>query len=126
MIENNNIFTYATSELSQDAFLFYLLNFADDNSNGSSNQNVLTDGTIGSTGSVANVKEYFTAGPQTTVAAAVNAKESSREQNQNQNQYQNQNQNHNDFESKENDGVRLYFRYADNTTAEVIYNIGGQ
>lgn len=33
MIENNNIFTYATSELSQDAFLFYLLNFADDNSN---------------------------------------------------------------------------------------------
>ena len=33
MIENNNIFTYATSELSQDAFLFYLLNFANDNSN---------------------------------------------------------------------------------------------
>ena len=31
--KNNNIFTYATSELSQDAFLFYLLNFANDNSN---------------------------------------------------------------------------------------------
>lgn len=30
---NNNIFTYATSELSQDAFLFYLLNFANKNSN---------------------------------------------------------------------------------------------
>lgn len=106
------------------SLLVFISGCADDNSNGSSNQNVLTDGTIGSTGSVANVKEHFTAGPQTTVAAAVNAKESSREQNQNQ--YQNQNHNHNDFESKENDGVRLYFRYADNTTAEVVYNIGGQ
>lgn len=110
------------------SLLVFISGCADDNSNGSSNQNVLTDGTIGSTGSVANVKEYFTAGPQTTVAAAVNAKESSREQNQNQyqNQNQNQNHNHNDFESKESDGVRLYFRYADNTTAEVVYNIGGQ
>lgn len=114
------------------SLLVFISGCADDNSNGSSNQNVLTDGTIGSTGSVANVKEYFTAGPQTTVAAAVNAKESSREQNQNQYQNQNQNQNqnqhqyHNDFESKESDGVRLYFRYADNTTAEAVYNIGGQ
>ena len=108
------------------SLLVFISGCADDNSNGSSNQNVLTDGTIGSTGSVANVKEYFTAGPQTTVAAAVNAKESSREQNQNQYQNQNQHQYHNDFESKESDGVRLYFRYADNTTAEAVYNIGGQ
>lgn len=91
---------------------------ADDNSNGSSNQNVSGDGTVNGTGSVANVKEYFTAGPQTTAATGVNAKESSMEQNQNQ--Y------HNDFESKKSDGVRLYFRYADNTTAEAVYNIGGQ
>lgn len=96
---------------------------ADDKSNGS-NQNVSTDGTVGGTDSIANVKEYFTAGPQTTAAAAVNAKESSMEQNQNQ--YQNQHQYHNDFESKESDGVRLYFRYADNTTAEAVYNINGQ
>ncbi|MCI6475222.1 MAG: hypothetical protein MSA07_05930 [Mucispirillum sp.] len=110
------------------SLLVFISGCADDNSNGSSNQNVSTDGTIGSTGSVANVKEYFTAGPQTTVSAAVNAKESSREQNQYQNQNQNQNQHqyHNDFESKESDGVRLYFRYADNTTAEAVYNIGGQ
>lgn len=33
MIKENNIFTYATSELSQDAFLFYLLNFANKDSN---------------------------------------------------------------------------------------------
>ncbi len=30
---NNNIFTYATSELRQDAFLFYLLNFANTDTN---------------------------------------------------------------------------------------------
>lgn len=30
---NNNIFTYATSELAQDAFLFYLLNFANTDTN---------------------------------------------------------------------------------------------
>ena len=109
----------------------FLAGCADDNSNSSSsNQNISGDGTVGGTGSVANVKEYFTVGPQTTVSAAVNAKESSREQNQyqyqNQNQYQNQHQYHNDFESKESDGVRLYFRYADNTTAEAVYNINGQ
>jgi len=33
MKNENNIFTYATSELSQDAFLFYLLNFANEDSN---------------------------------------------------------------------------------------------
>ena len=60
----------------------FLAGCADDNSNSSSsNQNISGDGTVGGTGSVANVKEYFTAGPQTTVSAAVNAKESSREQN---------------------------------------------
>lgn len=106
------------------SLLVFISGCADDNSNGSSSQNVSTDGTVGGTGSVANVKEYFTAGPQTTVSAAVNAKESSSAQNQNQNQ--NQHQYHNDFESKESDGVRLYFRYADNTTAEAVYNIGGQ
>lgn len=31
-MEENNIFTYATSELSQDAILFYMLNFANDDS----------------------------------------------------------------------------------------------
>lgn len=30
---NNNIFTYSTSELTQDAFLFYLLNFANTDTN---------------------------------------------------------------------------------------------
>ena len=40
----------------------FLAGCADDNSNSSSsNQNISGDGTVGGTGSVANVKEYFTA-----------------------------------------------------------------
>lgn len=105
-------------------FLFFLLlsltvilaGCADSSSNGTSNS--ASNGII--SGNVGNIKEYFTAGPQSTTATAslsVNAKTL----------YKANQQYNNDFENKNDiDGVRLYFRYADNTTAEAVYNIGGQ
>lgn len=98
------------------SLLVFISGCADDSSSSSSNQSVSTDGTVGGTGIYTNVKEYFTAGPQTSAAASVNAKALYRDDNY-----------HNDFEYNDNiDGTRLFFRYADNTTSEAVYNINGQ
>lgn len=98
------------------SLLVFISGCADDGSSNSSNQNVSADGTLGGSGTLSNVKEYFTAGPQTSAAASVNAKALYRDDNY-----------HNDFEHNDDiDGTRLFFRYADNTTAEAVYNINGQ
>lgn len=98
------------------SLLVFISGCADDGSSISSNQNVSADGTLGGSGTLSNVKEYFTAGPQTSAAASVNAKALYRDDNY-----------HNDFEHNDDiDGTRLFFRYADNTTAEAVYNINGQ
>lgn len=71
------------------------------------------DGTLGGQ-TTANIKEYFTAGSGST--AAVNAKVLYRD-----------NSHRNDFEQDDDiEGVRLFFRYEDNTTSEAVYNINGQ
>lgn len=71
------------------------------------------DGTLGGQ-TTANIKEYFTAGSGST--AAVNAKVLYRD-----------NSHRNDFEQGDDiEGVRLFFRYEDNTTSEAVYNINGQ
>lgn len=71
------------------------------------------DGTLGGQ-TTANIKEYFTAGSGST--AAVNAKVLYRDNNY-----------RNDFEQDDDiEGVRLFFRYEDNTTSEAVYNINGQ
>lgn len=70
------------------------------------------DGTLGGQ-TTANIKEYFTAGSGST--AAVNAKVLYRDNNY-----------RNDFEQDDDiEGVRLFFRYEDNTTSEAVYNING-
>lgn len=72
-----------------------------------------SNGTLGN--QTANIKEYFTAGSQN--AAAINAKTSA---------YGDINY-RNDFEQGDDiEGVRLFFRFADNTTSEAVYNINGQ
>lgn len=84
-----------------------------DSSNGSSGgTQVSGDGSLG--GQTANIKEYFTAGSGST--AAVNAKALYRDDDY-----------RNDFEQDDDiEGVRLFFRYEDNTTSEAVYNINGQ
>lgn len=70
------------------------------------------DGTLGGQ-TTAKIKEYFTAGSGST--AAVNAKVLYRDNNY-----------RNDFEQDDDiEGVRLFFRYEDNTTSEAVYNING-
>ena len=67
------------------------------------------DGTLGGQ-TTAKIKEYFTAGSGST--AAVNAKVLYRDNNY-----------RNDFEQDDDiEGVRLFFRYEDNTTSEAVYN----
>lgn len=86
-----------------------------DNSGSSSNGGTQSagDGTLGGQ-TTANIKEYFTAGSGST--AAVNAKVLYRD-----------NSHRNDFEQGDDiEGVRLFFRYEDNTTSEAVYNINGQ
>ena len=86
-----------------------------DNSGSSSNGGTQSagDGTLGGQ-TTANIKEYFTAGSGST--AAVNAKVLYRD-----------NSHRNDFEQDDDiEGVRLFFRYEDNTTSEAVYNINGQ
>lgn len=85
-----------------------------DNSGSSSNGGTQSagDGTLGGQ-TTANIKEYFTAGSGST--AAVNAKVLYRDNNY-----------RNDFEQDDDiEGVRLFFRYEDNTTSEAVYNING-
>lgn len=85
---------------------------ADSSSSSSGGSQVSGDGSLG--GQTANIKEYFTAGSGST--AAVNAKALYRDDNY-----------RNDFEQDDDiEGVRLFFRYEDNTTSEAVYNINGQ
>lgn len=85
-----------------------------DSSNGSSGGTQISgDGTLGGQ-TTAKIKEYFTAGSGST--AAVNAKALYRDDDY-----------RNDFEQDDDiEGVRLFFRYEDNTTSEAVYNINGQ
>lgn len=85
-----------------------------DSSNGSSGGTQISgDGTL-SGQTTAKIKEYFTAGSGST--AAVNAKALYRDDDY-----------RNDFEQDDDiEGVRLFFRYEDNTTSEAVYNINGQ
>lgn len=85
-----------------------------DSSNGSSGGTQTSgDGTLGGQ-TTAKIKEYFTAGSGST--AAVNAKALYRDDDY-----------RNDFEQDDDiEGVRLFFRYEDNTTSEAVYNINGQ
>lgn len=85
---------------------------ADSSNSSSGGSQVSGDGSLG--GQTANIKEYFTAGSGST--AAVNAKALYRDDNY-----------RNDFEQDDDiEGVRLFFRYEDNTTSEAVYNINGQ
>lgn len=80
-----------------------------DSSNGSSGGTQISgDGTLGGQ-TTAKIKEYFTAGSGST--AAVNAKALYRDDDY-----------RNDFEQDDDiEGVRLFFRYGNNTTSESVF-----